>query len=36
MPRGSKVGAALAATALPSPGVWEQIELGFANNSSDE
>lgn len=36
MQRGSGVGAAPVAAALPSAGVWELIELGFANNSSDE
>lgn len=36
VPQEPGVGAAPAAAVLPSPGVWELIELGFANNSSDE
>lgn len=36
MPMGSEVRAAPAAAALPFSGVWETIELGFTNNSSDE
>lgn len=36
MPVGSGVRVAPAAAALPFSGVWEMIELGFANNSSDE
>lgn len=36
VPRRSGLRAALAAAALTTPGVWELIELGFANNSSDE
>lgn len=36
VPVGSGVRAAPAAAALPFSGVWETIELGFANNSSDE